>query len=175
MKKQTILSIIITSLIFIISCDGKGPNVAKDNRKALDSINAKLWTDSTIKKMDKDITEKIINEDTIGMYLAPVKILSSKVVKSESGSYRNVYLEFKNLTNKKIEAIKFSWYGLNAFGEAASMGIVDGYGGGFTDRGLAANGSDSGEWEVLSRDLKKIKIAWIKEVVFEDGTKWQNK
>jgi hypothetical protein len=53
------------------------------------------------------------------------------------------------------------------------MGVVAGFGKGSTDRTLRAGKTSSGEWQALSRDLKKIIIAWPMEVVFEDGTKWK--
>ena len=45
----------------------------------------------------------------------------------------------------------------------------------FTDDGsvLAWNGSVSSDWNILSRDLKKITKAWAYEVAFDDGTKWK--
>ena len=42
-----------------------------------------------------------------------------------------------SLTGKTISAIRFSWNGLNAFGEPAEMaGVTNGFGGGFTDNKL---------------------------------------
>lgn len=128
-----------------------------------------------------EIADSIINEgmhnamlDTVGVSNAPVKILSAQPVKNEYSNYRNVSLKYKNVSNKTISAIKFSWYGENAFGEPADMGMVDGFGNGNTDRTLKAGKTSSGEWQALSKDVKKIIIAWPREVVFEDGTKWKS-
>lgn len=112
--------------------------------------------------------------DTGGLYLAPVKVLSAKFVEEEYSNYKNVRLSFKNTSNKKISAIRFKWYGENAFNEPADMtGIVDGWGGGFTDDGLRAGATDYATWNVYSKDGKKILIAYPYEVAFDDGTKWE--
>ncbi len=79
----------------------------------------------------------------------------------------------KNVSKKTISAIRFKWTGINAFGEPADMGITNGEGGGFDDDKLRPSKSNSGEWSILSRDLKKVTKAWAYEVVFEDGTKWE--
>jgi hypothetical protein len=56
---------------------------------------------------------------------------------------------------------------------ADMSGFREGWGGGFTDDALRPGKTDYGEWSVLSRDGKKILIAYPYEVVFKDGTKWQ--
>ena len=163
-------------LITLISCEN-----SQSERTNSDSIKGmskdeyvKKYVDSAMKKTDENISASIFNTDTIGMSNAPVRVKSFRVVKSEGGSYRNVYLEYKNYSGKKITAIRFKWYGENAFGEAADLNFK-GFGGGFTDTPLLAGETDDGEWNVLSRDLKKIKAAWVTEIVYADGTKWVNK
>jgi len=76
---------------------------------------------------------------------------------------------------EQVSAIKFAWYGLTAFGEPAEMGsvVLEGYGGGFDDDILRAGKSSTNTWNISSRNAKKIVIAWRKEVVCEDGTKWE--
>jgi hypothetical protein len=111
--------------------------------------------------------------DTGGLYLAPIKVLSAKFVNKEYSNYKDVSLSFKNVTNKKISAIRFKWYGENSFNEPADMGsLKEGWGAGFTDDALRAGASSNSTWEVLSRDGKKILIAYPYEVAFDDGTKW---
>jgi len=62
----------------------------------------------------------------------------------------------------------------DAFGEPADMGygIVEGFGGGFSDDALGAGKARTGTWEILSSRAKKIILAWPTEVIFSDGIKW---
>lgn len=114
--------------------------------------------------------------DTIGIHLAPVKVTSARFVKEEYSSYRDVRLGYKNISNKTVTAIRFRWYGENSFAEPADMGgMIAGMGNGFTEDILKPGRSESGTWSVLSRDGKKIIIAFPYEVMFSDGTKWKLK
>jgi hypothetical protein len=130
-----------------------------------------------VDSMTTVLAEGAINKayfDTSNQVNSPIKILSFKVVKSESGNYRNVYLRYTNTSNKTISAIRFRWHGVNAFGEPADLGNYSarGFGGGFTDDVLRPGKSDDGTWSILSRDAKKLTKAWATEVVFTDDTKW---
>jgi len=112
--------------------------------------------------------------DTAGLYLAPVKVLSAKFVSKEYSNYKDIALSYKNVSDKKISAIRFRWYGENAFNEPADMdGLREGWGAGFTDDGLRPGATDYGTWGILSKDGKKVLIAYPYEVAFEDGTKWE--
>jgi len=111
--------------------------------------------------------------DTAGLYLSPVKVLSAKFVSKEYSNYKDIRLSYKNVSRKKISAIRFKWYGENSFNEPADMsGLSKGWGGGFSDDGLRPGATDYGTWNILSRDGKKVLIAYPYEVAFEDGTKW---
>jgi len=121
------------------------------------------------------ITNEVNFKDTITQSEAPVKILSARPVQKEYSNYKDIRLSYKNVSNKTITAIRFKWHGLNAFNEPADMGIMsDGFGGGFSDDRLRPGKTDYGVWSILSRDLKKVTKAWVTEVVFEDGTKWES-
>lgn len=112
--------------------------------------------------------------DTGGLYLAPVKVLSAKFVTKEYSNYKDISLTYKNVSGKRISAIKFKWYGINAFNEPADMGgLSEGWGSGFSDDGLRAGATDYGTWSILSKDGKKVMIAYPYEVAFENGTKWE--
>jgi len=115
--------------------------------------------------------------DTGGLYLAPVKVLSARFVEREYSNYKDISLRYKNVSNKRVSAIRFKWYGVNAFNEPADVGGVmnNGWGGGFDDEGLGAGNTNSNNWNVLSKDGKKILIAFPYEVAFADGTKWELK
>lgn len=120
---------------------------------------------------------KFAFKDTIGVYAAPVQVLSAKLVKREYSNYRDIALSFKNVSGKTVSAIRFKWYGLNAFGDPADMGrsYIEGYGGGFTDDLIRPGRKDYGTWEILSKDAKTIVAAWPIEVAFNDGTSWKLK
>ena len=114
--------------------------------------------------------------DTAGLYLAPVKVLKARFVNKEYSNYKDISLSYKNVSAKKIAGIKFKWYGINAFNEPADMGgLREGWGSGFSDVGLRPGGTDYGTWSILSKDGKKVLIAYPYEVAFEDGTKWELK
>jgi hypothetical protein len=112
--------------------------------------------------------------DTGGLYLSPIKVVSAKFVTKEYSNYKDISLRFKNVSSKVVTAIRFKWYGENAFNEPADMGgLREGWGGGFTDDAIRPGASDYGEWSILSKDGKKILIAYPYEVVYKDGTKWE--
>ena len=142
--------------------------LSKDSiEREIDKTISRLKT--TIKE-HYDSSQKVI---AVKSKECPVKILSSHPVSEEYSNYKSVYLSYKNVSKKTIIAIRFRWTGTNAFGEPADMGIKDGEGAGFSDDKLRAGKVDDGTWEILSKDLKKITKAWVYEVSFEDGTKWE--
>lgn len=107
--------------------------------------------------------------DTTGSYLSPIKVISAKYVEKEYSNYKDVRLSYKNISKKKIAAIRFKWVGINAFGEKAE-GLSDG---GFDDDGIDVNETTSNVWGISSKDGKKITLAYAYEVAFSDGTKWE--
>lgn len=115
--------------------------------------------------------------DTGGLYLSPIKVLNARFVEREYSNYKDVFLRYKNVSNKRVSAIRFKWYGVNAFNEPADVGGVfsNGWGGGFDDEGLGVGNTTSNNWNVLSKDGKKILIAYPFEVAFSDGSKWELK
>lgn len=122
----------------------------------------------------KDIRTNSIYSDTAKLQHAPIKITKARFYQEEYSNYKDVSLTFKNISNKKVTAIRFRWYGENAFGEPADMsGFVDGWGGGFTDKTISPGRSMTLQWSVLSRDGKKILVAYPTEAMFVDGTKWK--
>jgi len=124
-------------------------------------------------KLILDIESGKVLKDTIGLSKSPVKITTSKIVKREYSNYNDIHLSYKNISKKPIAAIKFRWKGIDAFGDPAEMGgYTDGTGGGFADELLGPGKSSSGTWEILSRNAKKVTIAWPIEIVFSDGSKW---
>lgn len=114
--------------------------------------------------------------DTVGVATAPVRVMLARLVTGDQSAYKSIRLTWQNVGSKKIAAIRFNWYGLNAFGEPAEMGgnKVTGFGSGFVDRSLAPGATDTGTWPIMSKDGKKVVMVWPYEIAFEDGTKWKS-
>lgn len=163
--------IFLLLLIPVLSCQQYPPS----KQTSADSTTLVAAMDTEGKSDSNDELEKVMF-DTVGLSAAPVKIILAKLVKKEYSNYRDIRLSYQNVSDKTITAIRFQWYGTNAFGEPAEMGgsIVRGFGGGFTDDILKAGRKDDGEWSISSRDAKKVELAWPTEVVFSDGTKWKS-
>ncbi|MES2268748.1 MAG: hypothetical protein V4520_18435 [Bacteroidota bacterium] len=170
---------IIIMIIVGLACGCQQPiqKSKEQNAAELDSFSKAQYGESAeehVKKMvDQSIAKAML--DTVGLSRAPVKVIQSKVVKQEYSNFRSVYLKYKNISKKTISAIKFEWYGTNAFNDPADLGSIyaKGFGGGFTDDELRPGRSEGSTWNVLSRDAKKLKLAWPIEVSFSDGTKWK--
>jgi hypothetical protein len=163
--------LLIYSFLLFVSCNS-GPTNSTNQMSLVDSINIARKADSMTKAIIKDALF-----DTAGVSSSPVKVLSAKLVIREYSNYKDVWLSWKNVGTKKVAAIRFKWYGTNAFGEPADMGstgLQEGFGGGFADRSLGIGKRDEGTWSIMSRDGKKIVMAWPYEVAFEDGTKWKS-
>jgi len=166
--------ILVLSIVFFISCQKSDQQKLEEVNNQIDSLEiqriAEEKTDSLIKNYAKN---QML--DTTGMHLNPVKVLSYKFVKEEYSNYKNIKLVYKNISKKTIQAIRFEWYGENSFNEPADMGglLNNGTGGGFTDDILKPNKTESGIWNIYSKDGKKILAARAYEVAFTDGTKWE--
>lgn len=177
--KLSLITLTAIAFSVLVSCNQSKPNPKTELQKKmeLDSFSKAKYgesSDAHVKRMvDEGMKKALI--DTVGLYKAPVKVLSAKIVKQEYSTYRNVYLRYKNVSGKTISAIKFNWYGVNAFNEPADLGnpVAAGFGAGFTDDVLKPGRSEGSTWDVLSRDAKKIQLAWPIEVSFSDGTNWK--
>lgn len=163
MKKISKLLFII---IFGLSCADK----EKKEYTPLERAQIRKISDSFISS-----AEKRLATDTTGLKDSPVKVLSCKFITREYSTYKDIQMSYKNVSNKTITAVKFEWYGENAFGEPADMGFQNGRGGGFDDKTLKPGRTSSGTWSILSRDGKKIINAHAYKVVFQDGNIWELK
>ena len=162
---------IIAVLILLFACTNKKKQKATiEKEDPIIELKAKLYADSLIKASYKNALF-----DTVGLSLAPVRVLSSKLFREEYATSKSIRLSYKNVSGKRINGIKFRWYGLNVFGEPADMGtsLTQGFGQGFTDDPLGPGKSTSGIWSIYSRDGNKVVLAWPYEVAFADGTKWE--
>jgi hypothetical protein len=161
--------------LLVIACKDKGYESETKDTDSIHGMTVKEYKDHFVDSLTKTTTKKIFM-DTAGISNAPVKVISAKMVQEEYSKYKSVRLTYKNVSGKKIEAIKFNWYGIDAFGEPADMGsFMDGVGGGLDDDPLGPGKSSTSTWSILSRNGKKVELAWAYEVAFSDGTKWKLK
>ncbi len=164
----------MTKLFYLLAVTAISCHTGPKNETSLSLVDS-----MDIARRSDSMTQAVIKDalfDTVGISRAPVKVLSAKLVKQEYSNRKDIRLAWKNVSDNKIAAIRFKWYGLNAFGEPADMGgsgVIKGIGGGLADRSLSPGKTDSGEWSIMSNDGKKIVLAWPYEVAFEDGTKWK--
>ena len=170
--KKIVLGLLI--LIGVFSCKSDAERKTEENKKELLILKytelSRKRNDSILKNMKKNSYT-----DTTGIGNSPIKVYKYKIVEKEySTSYKDIKLYYKNVSKKNISAIRFEWYGENAFNEPADMGssINLGAGGGFTDDALKVGSSANGIWDISSKDVKKIISARDYEVMFEDGSKW---
>lgn len=173
--------VLLTICGTIISCSGSKFQTKEQEDAYYDSISIAA-TGKTISERARESTDSVLNKiasdvymDTAGLSKAPVKVIKAVLFKVEYSSYRDIRVTYKNVSKKAVIAIKFRWKGTNAFGDPADMGtsLQEGYGGGFTDDSLRPGRTEVSEWSILSRDGKKVELAWPYEVVFADGTKWE--
>lgn len=157
--------------LLILSCNKKEKQYSPEIE-----AKAKAMVDSTINAIKINVIEKEAKDST-GMKNSPVQVLNSQLVDREYSNYRDIELKYKNVSDKTITAIRFEWYGKNAFGEPAEMGSTysKGRGAGFTDEKIKPGNVRYGTWDIFSNDAKTITIARAYEVVFSDGTKWKLK
>lgn len=165
----------------LISCQSGVSNTFEteaEKKARLDSFSMKQYG-KTSEEVVKDRVNKSLGDalmDTVGLYKSPVLVTKATLFKGEYSSYRDIRLTYKNVSNKSISAIKFRWKGVDAFGEPADMGsgsMVEGFGGGFMDNTLKSGRATTSEWGILSRNGKKVILAWATDVAFSDGTKWK--
>ncbi len=153
-------------ILLIVSCENNEPKKLEEY-SADEQIRIHEYTDSLI----NNLNEKI-ELDTTGQSNSPIQILKSKLVShNEYSDYKDIELTFKNTSRKKIIGIKFKWYCKNVFGDVADNGDSVG----FTDKSIAPNKTMTLQWEMLSKNAKKISNVKVTEVVFEDETKWELK
>jgi hypothetical protein len=158
--------IIFIILIGFFSCDFKNSQ-KKEELTFEEQLEVKKITDSYLQEARDNI-----GMDTSGQSNSPIKILKFRLVPhSEYSNYKDIELTYKNVSKKKIEGVKFSWYCKNVFGEVAE----NGQSWGVTDEPILPNETTKSQWQMNSKDAKKIKNVIVTEVVFQDDSKWTNK
>lgn len=161
----------IAFLLFAASCTSPDIKTQKMGFDSTPSSEAKKILDS----LHSVRVKETIKPPTPQNLTNPIKIISAKIIQEEYSSYKSIRLSWKNISDKKINAVKFSWKGIDAFGDPAEMGsnYIEGIGHGFSDDPLGAHKTTSGTWSIYSGNASKVTHAWAYEVVFADGTKWK--
>jgi hypothetical protein len=171
MNKLSILSCVILLIWINHSC------ISHSAESTISEIDQQRLIDS-FKNIQKIKTDSILTAhliDTTGLSASPIKIIKAELLK---GAYTKVVrIKYKNVSNKIIAGIRFKWCGLNAFNEPADLGssYLLGLGSGFSDDILKAGRSTESDWNVYSKDGKKLVLAWPYEVAFTDNSKWKLK
>jgi hypothetical protein len=123
--------------------------------------------------MSKAFYSEVYVGDTSNLSTSPVEIISFQPVEGERG--KNISITYKNISTNPIAAIKFTWYGLDAFGDGADVGADKGYGSGITEETVNPGETKTIVFSVESKRLKRLVNIWPYEVAFEDGAQWRAK
>ncbi len=156
---------VIIVTLFAVSCTH---NKVKPN---LDDV----YVDPQAVEESKAKFYESLKWDTVGMTQSGIIVTDARFVREEYSRFKTVRIRYKNVSGKKIRAIKFKWHGTDAFGDPADCGGYDpGFGGGITDDPISNGSTETKYWDVLSNNGDKITMAWPTEVAFADGTKWES-
>lgn len=176
MMKYSLLYFLIMMILF--GCN-ENANSKKISHAEKLEIEAKRNVSSMVDSIKKQSALKVLF-DTVGVSTGPIKVLSAKLYSEEYSNYRDISIRVKNVSSKQIVGVRFRWFGENIFGEPADMGGIsimsgaEGFGGGFGERIINPNKTTTLEWDINSKDGKKVIKAWPTEVVFSDGSKWKS-
>jgi hypothetical protein len=91
-------NIFFLGVIIFCSCN-------ESKQKEEPAAEERAFRQRYVDSVTAELTESAINKayfDTANEVNSPVKILSFKVIRSESGNYRNVYLQYTNTSSKTI-------------------------------------------------------------------------
>lgn len=164
------MKLILFALLALCACQpAQVKHTAADSMLASDYYSQD-FRDSAIHQIKKDALF-----DTAGISKAPVRVTKFWLKKGDYSNYKDVSFTFKNVSDKRIEAVRFRWYGLDAFGEPAELGnpMLEGFGGGFDDDAIGLNKSRTVTYGIMSRNAKKLILVWPIEIAFADGTTWK--
>jgi len=149
-----------------------------NTRKKDNLITLKKFDQKHIKEEEKLSTTDSIKKsflDTLNTKESPVQIILSKLSNTEYSDHKDIQLIYKNVSTKKIKAIKFEWYCENVFEKPASGRnfFIKGKSGGISNILLKPKETRSQVWEDFSTDTDKIIKARVYFVMFSNGTKWE--
>jgi hypothetical protein len=172
MKK---LILILISLCLLTFCTNRNSAeyIAAKEKARLDSILNEIKKSDRIDSMKSQSIKNALF-DTLGLSIySPIQVTSSRFVKKDYSNFKDLEFTFKNISDKKVDGIRFRWYGVTAFGEPADMGgTFDGFGNGEINESINPGKSRTVQWAISSSNGKRIVKVWPYEVAFEDGTKW---
>lgn len=168
LMKNRCFGFLIFTLTFLVSCSDQSGKSSTDN--FIDSLDKAAKVDSII-----SARMKAVMTDTTGLHTSPIQVTKATISQQSYSNFKDINLTYKNVSTKKVEAIRFRWYGENAFGEPADMGSYTskGVGSGYDDDPISAGKSRTSSWSLTTSNVKKVVMAWAYEVVYEDGTKWK--
>lgn len=144
-------------------------------RKAFeDRTESSVMSMSSIVPQNDKTVQKISSQDTSQKFWSPVKVITSKFVRSKTSGLRNIQLSYRNVSDKTISNIKFRWFGVDVFDQPANMGgHSKGMGVGDVEQTINSGELIVNEWEISTNDAKRILTAYAYEVSFSDGTSWK--
>lgn len=171
MKTKTLLLIILIAT----SCINK-------NKKAYVEVKNRI----NHQEVTHQIEEKKISEtdsikqsflDTLNIKESPIKIISYRLLRNQYSDHKDIKLTYKNVSKKRIGAIRFEWYCENSFNKPASgkFFFVKGKAEGESNIILKPGKTGTKIWEDFSTDAQTIISVRANFVAFSDGTDWNLK
>ncbi|MBF4467305.1 hypothetical protein [Flavobacterium sp. LC2016-12] len=161
-------------ILIATSCINKNRIDHFSMKKELNShqVNTQIDFQSDLSPSDSIKQEFLNTQNNIG---SPIKIISSKLLKNQYSDHKDIKLVYKNVSKKKIGAIRFEWYCENAFNKPASgkFFFIKGKSEGTTHLAINSRQTRSQIWESFSTDAKTIISARAYFVAFSDGTTWK--
>ena len=157
-------------ILILVSCSNKN----KTNHLAIhNEENYKQSEQQDTLSSSDSIKKNFL--DTLNSHESPIQIISSKLSDTQYSDHKDIKLIYKNVSTKKIKAIKFEWYCENAFEEPASGRnfFIKGKSEGISSILLKPKETRSQVWEDFSTDADKIIKARVYFVMFSNGTKWE--
>lgn len=165
---------LILVILIATSCTTKNKKDHFSMKKETNSyqINKQVDPENNLSQSDS-IKQSFLN--TAGCNESPVKIISSKLLKNQYSDHKDIELIYKNISKKKIGAIRFEWYCENAFNKPANgkFFFIKGKCEGYTNLAINTKQTRSQIWESFSTDAKTIISARAYFVAFSDGTTWK--
>jgi len=170
LNKIILLSSIIFSFMFTSCKQDKQPTqVAKNQMSYEDSIKLEMYLDSAYEAQMKKIELNSEIERETKSQKSPIQVTDVSFYYGEYSNFQTIRIKYKNISDKKVVAMKFEWYDLkDAFGDE----VKPTYEGGMSEQVIGSGRKSTSEWDILEQGVK-IGKAYCSEVVFEDGTKWE--
>lgn len=168
------IKVLFLVIVLTASCITKNKKDHFSMKKETKSyqVNKQIDPENDLSPADS-IKQSFLN--TTGCKESPIKIISSKLLKNQYSDHKDIELIYKNVSKKKIDAIRFEWYCENAFNKPANgkFFFIKGKSEGTTNLAINTKQTRSQIWESFSTDAKTIISARAYFVAFSDGTTWK--